>query len=118
MPTLLVVEDDPAIAEMFRNILLEERYGVFLASTTTDALSILSSYRVDLIIADLEPGLYADPSWKGVRQLRQAAPNIPLIVCTGHQQAAKVPPEHEGIGATLLKPFELDHLMELTTRFC
>jgi DNA-binding NtrC family response regulator len=118
MPNLLAYEDDASIAELFRDILTEEGYEVFMAVTLPNALAILSHHPIDLIIADLEPGPYSDTSWEGVRRLRRAAPNIPMIVCTGHHEAVKVPPEQEDIGATLLKPFELDHLLELVRRFC
>jgi CheY-like chemotaxis protein len=69
-------------------------------------------------MADLAPGPYADASWEGVRQVRRAAPTIPMIVCTGHSGAIQVPPEQEGFKAALLKPFELDQLLELITQFC
>jgi CheY-like chemotaxis protein len=118
MPTLLVVEDDATIAEMFALMLAVEGYEVRPASTTAEALAILSRYNVDLIMADLAPGPYADASWESVRQLQRAAPTIPMIVCTGHNEAAKVPPEQEGVDAILLKPFDLDHLLALIAQFC
>jgi CheY-like chemotaxis protein len=46
MPTLLVVEDDATIAEMFALMLSVEGYEVWPASTTADALAILSRYNV------------------------------------------------------------------------
>jgi DNA-binding NtrC family response regulator len=118
MPTVLVVEDDAALVEMFAFILSDEGYEVLTSLTLSDALASISNHRIDLIISDLVPGVYDTDSWEGVRQLRRAAPNIPMIVCTGHSQAVKLPPERERVQAYLAKPFDLDQLLELVRRFC
>jgi DNA-binding NtrC family response regulator len=118
MPTVLVVENDAALAELFAFILSDEGYDVLNALNLLDALTILPHHRVDLIINDLIYGLYFDSLWDRVRQVREMAPHIPMIVCTGHRRAVEVPLEREGIAAILPKPFELDQLLELVRRFC
>jgi DNA-binding response OmpR family regulator len=118
MATMLVVEDDAAIGELLTQILVLEGHEVLVARTSCQALSILLENRIDLIIADLEPGLYRDASWMGVRQLRQAAAYTSIIVCTGHKQASLVPLEQYSINAVLAKPFDLDQLIDLVAKYC
>jgi DNA-binding NtrC family response regulator len=118
MATMLVVEDDAAIGELLTELLVLEGHEVLVARTSCQALSLLSENGIDLIITDLEPGLYRDASWMGVRQLCQAAAYTSIIVCSGHKQASLVPLEQHSINAVLAKPFDIDHLTELIARFC
>src|SRR4051794_16010273 len=50
--TVLIVEDDPGIAELERNRLSEVGYRVLLAATAEEALGQLGGQRVDLILLD------------------------------------------------------------------
>ena len=104
---VLVVEDDPVIGELMAWVLAAEAHEATVVCTTTEAMSRIEGGNIDLIIADLEAGHYGDWIWQRITQLRRSAPRTPIIVCTGHSEAAKVLPAEHGVSAIILKPFEL-----------
>ncbi len=72
---VLVVEDEPDVAELLRYNLSKEGYDVLLASNGVDALRLVRQSRPDLILLDLRcpsstAGRYAGGS---SRTLRHAA---------------------------------------------
>ena len=79
---ILVVDDDPALREVLREILVSERYEVSLAEDGRDALAALYRERPDLIVTDLHmPGL---DGLELLRKLRRdlATCQIPVIFLT------------------------------------
>src|SRR5690606_23937872 len=58
MATILVVEDEYALAGLLRDMLQEEGYAVVLASNGSQALEQLAETRPDLILSDvMMPGM-------------------------------------------------------------
>lgn len=57
-PTLLLVDDEPAITDAIENSLLDEHYTIFKASCAAEALSVLELHPITVVIADQEmPGM-------------------------------------------------------------
>ena len=54
MPTLLVVEDSPAMAHMYREFLVKEPYDVTVAATWSEAKSVLEEATPDLMLLDVQ----------------------------------------------------------------
>ena len=60
-------------------------YSVLSARDATEALSLLSSQPVDLILADIKmPGING---LELIRQVHEFAPDLPCIVITGYGSA-------------------------------
>ncbi|MCJ8268847.1 MAG: response regulator, partial [Psychrosphaera sp.] len=51
--TILVVDDEPSLVELARNILTSQGYQVYCASDGEQALAILASHSVDLLLSDI-----------------------------------------------------------------
>ncbi len=105
--TILVVEDDPSIAEFLVWALSEAGFEVRSAPTIADALQALDGTSPDVVVADLllPDGLGSDL----VRQvrLRGNGDSVATVVVSAHPRA----PEHAaaaGADACLPKPFDLD----------
>ena len=78
MPRILVVEDDPSLAQ------LEASYSVVIASTGELAITALSDFNPDLVVLDLElPGGLS--GWDVLQVLREKA-HIPVLVTTSLTQ--------------------------------
>ena len=80
-PTVLFVDDDPNILRGFIRTLRNQPYDVLTARCADDALQILKSGRVDLIVADeFMPGMSGTElvSW-----IAENLPNVVRIVMTG-----------------------------------
>lgn len=57
-PTLLIVDDEPAIIDAIESSLFDEHYTIYKASCAAEALSVLERHSITVVIADHEmPGM-------------------------------------------------------------
>lgn len=111
---IMVVNDTQEILELFREILTDEGYEVFLYSYGIQDLAEVERVQPDLIILDHLIGGEA-VGWQMLQKLkmRRSTATIPVIVCTA---AVKAVQEMEGymkaknVGL-VLKPFDIDDLL-------
>jgi len=108
MPTVLVVDDEPAVRESLR-MLLKREYTVDTAESVDTALQAVTESVPDLILLDVvmpgRSGLDLLP------ELRELALEIPVVVLTATNTVA-VAVEAMKLGAAdfVTKPFELEAL--------
>jgi DNA-binding response OmpR family regulator len=111
--TVLVVEDDRAIAETIRMI-LEESYAVTLFETPCD---MPPGTGPSLVITDLlaRNGYDSAAAIRAVREVR-ARTGAPVLVLTAHG-AAKADGELAAVAnGVLTKPFQMDELLAVVER--
>ncbi len=107
---VLVVEDDPSVRLLIRDVLEEVGYAAIEASDGPEAIPILASdMPIDLMISDV--GL---PGMNG-RQLADTArlhrPDLPILFVTGYAENAAIRSGFLGTNmAMITKPFSLDDL--------
>ncbi|WP_310467708.1 response regulator [Sphingomonas sp.] len=105
MALLLVVEDNPGDARLLREMF--DAHGphsteLIHVSSMTEAESHLAKQDVDIILLDL--GLPDAQGLEAVRRAQIAAPHIPLVVLTGHDdETLAVEALHEGAQDYLMK---------------
>ncbi len=78
---ILVVDDDDASRELLRDYLSDAGYDVAVAADGGQACRLLSAFRADLVVTDLEM-----PVMDGlelIRWLRGATPSCPVVLVTG-----------------------------------
>ena len=115
MPTrIMVVNDTQEILDLFRDILTEEGYEVFLYSYAIQDLAEVKRIKPDLIILDHIIGGEA-VGWQMLQKLkmRRSTAKIPVVVCTAATNAVQ---EMEGYlkskdVSLVLKPFDIDDLL-------
>lgn len=113
---VLIVDDSIEMLEVLRRHLSAMNYQTFQATNVSDAVEILKSSAVDLLITDLQmPGI------NGMQLVKYAAerfPSIPILVITGFPSIAEaVDAINLGKIDYLTKPFtreELRHALEKT----
>ncbi len=115
METILVVEDKESMAQMLKDTLESEGYGVISAKDTTEGIRYLRENRIDLVLTDLKL-----PKKNGIEILRTSKEEnqlIPVIVMTafGSVETA-VKAMKEGAFDFITKPFDIDHLIMLIRR--
>lgn len=109
MLSILIVEDDPAVAEMLADMLAEEGYGTQTAGDGDLALFALSKQPFDLIITDLMM-----PRRDG-RALRAALANdpklraLPVILMTAAANLTAA--DRQSFAAVIAKPFRLETVL-------
>lgn len=111
--TILVVDDDPDIAEVLREVLASDGYRVLVASFVTSACDILAALRVGLVVTDAFPPDSSGDRWAPLRPLIDAAHEVPLILCSAHTPTLYADFATNGFAAYLPKPFHLDGLLAL-----
>jgi CheY-like chemotaxis protein len=118
---ILAVNDDPAILELFNELLTEEGYRVTLdvfARSTSEILADIRRLQPDLVIMDFIIGSEGS-GWQLLQAVRmdRRTRDIPVIVCTGAVRQIRELSEHlsEMHVETLLKPFDIDHLIEMVS---
>lgn len=113
MAHVLVIDDDPVIAELVQSVLEE---GGHRATAHAD-LDGVRPGAYDVVITDLLlPGSYSaadGAAW--VARVRERVPGTPVLVCTAHR-AASADAGDLGADAVLTKPFDVDMLLETVER--
>ena len=89
MPPLarvLVVDDEPDVAGMLEELLVDLGYGVTIALGGQEALGLVPAYRPDAVLLDLNmSGL---PGTQVLEQLLRVDPLLPVIIVTGNSDLA------------------------------
>jgi two-component system, OmpR family, response regulator len=109
---ILVVEDEPAIADFLQRGLTAEGYSVSTAADGTDAGRLARSGGVDLMILDLM--LPGRDGADVLAEVKEARPQLPVIVLTARTEIhSKVAVLDLGATDYVTKPFSFE---ELTAR--
>ncbi|MBW2270107.1 MAG: sigma-54-dependent Fis family transcriptional regulator [Deltaproteobacteria bacterium] len=107
--TVLVVDDEELYRRALERILKRVGYEVVTARDASEALAIVSSQPVDLVLSDVQmPGING---LELVRQLKDAVPDLPCIVITGYGSPEQsIESLKAGAFWYLEKPFDQGHL--------
>ena len=108
---ILVVDDDPLVADSIRRMLIFDGHQVELASTGEEALQLFSNKQFDLTLVDYEmPKMKGDQLAAAIKAL---APAQPVVMFTGYAEAVQSRLDGTGpVDAVLGKPFDLAALRQ------
>jgi DNA-binding NtrC family response regulator len=113
-PKIMVVDDEPAIAELLTRFLTKKNYGVTSFTSGKKALEHLKTNEVNLMVTDIDmPEMNGIELIKATKELK---PALPILVITG---TANLEARNEivtllGIGTNYIeKPFQLDRLEKI-----
>ncbi len=112
MPTLLIVDDEPAILHAFRRAFRGDALDVFTAETAADGLELARERRPDVVVLDVH--LPDRNGLEMLRQLRAIDARCPVIFISGRGDADDAI-EAMKLGAYdyLIKPLELKKVREV-----
>jgi CheY-like chemotaxis protein len=108
--SILVVDDNPSMATSLVDVLDVTGFQVYLANSGSEALAILQSHPVDVMLTDVRM-----PDMDGLalyRKTRQPYPRLITMLMTAYaadeiiQQGMK-----EGIKTILTKPLDISYLI-------
>lgn len=108
--TVLVIDDEPSVADALKVILSDSGYRVAVAMSGREALEKLGKRRFDLVITDVR---LPDISGLDVlRHLRRSHPGVLAIIITAHH-TPELAAESLSLGAVavLPKPFSPSDLL-------
>lgn len=113
-PTVLVVDDEPAILAMGRIILEREGYRVLTAEDGPAAVACFRAEPADAVVLDLNiPGL---GGWAVLAELRRLRPGARVVVSTGSATHDGPSGSREAPTAVLPKPFLPADLVAVVAR--
>ncbi len=106
---VLVVDDEELYRRALERILTRVGHNVLLARDASEAMGIVSSQPVDLVLCDIKmPGING---LELVRQIHDIEPDLPCIVITGYSSAENsIEALRAGAFWYLEKPFEQERL--------
>jgi two-component system, NtrC family, response regulator AtoC len=111
---ILIVEDDPDIAHVLMLILADEGYVVACAAGGTAALKLLETHAPACILLDTKMDSHPDGILDGhwfLQQLKQRGRWYPIIAMAATPSFLDES-VRQGCAAVLVKPFEMDELLE------
>lgn len=109
--TILVVEDDPKIRTLLRNVLEDEGAQVVEAETGAEVMRVMAEKTLDLVTLDLHLG--ADNGIDIARQIRTVS-QVPIIMVTGKDDVIdRIVGLEVGADDYITKPF---HVREVIAR--
>jgi two-component system, OmpR family, response regulator len=105
---ILLVEDEAAIAELLRRVLVRADYSVRIASDGRQALAALDADRPAVMLLDL---ILPDMSgFTVLEHMHQHQMSVPIVIITAnplHHESL----HHPGIMQVLIKPFRIEELL-------
>jgi len=115
MPTLLVVDDEPAIQHAFQRAFRERAITLRAAGTAAEAIAAFERDRPDVVVLDIHL-----PDATGLdtfHRIRGIDARVPIILITGHGTTdLAIEAMKGGAFDYLLKPLELADLRDLIDR--
>ncbi|HTV54786.1 MAG TPA: sigma-54 dependent transcriptional regulator [Terriglobia bacterium] len=108
--TILIVDDEERQREIYRDILLDEGYGVETAASGEIALRILRQKRCDLVLTDLN--LTGMTGIQLLSAIQQADATVAVVLITGYPSIqSAIEATKKGVYTYLEKPVDRDKLL-------
>ena len=114
-PTVLVVDDEEAIQELFKMFLKKSGFSRQVVGNGKDALTALNKQKFDLVFLDLQlPDITGDEIYAVARE---RYPDLPIVIITGYPDSQMLDNIlRYGPVTVLKKPLQLEQLQQ-TLRF-
>ncbi|MEH6472676.1 MAG: sigma 54-interacting transcriptional regulator [Halopseudomonas sp.] len=109
-PSLLVVDDDPSLLRLLVLRLEAEKYQVATAANGQQALQVLRSQEIDLVISDLR--MDTMDGMELFEQVQHYFPGLPVIILTAQGSIPEaVAATQQGVFGFLTKPIDKKELL-------
>jgi two-component system nitrogen regulation response regulator NtrX len=113
MSTILIIDDEPGVRSVLKDILEDEKYQVFTAGDGYSGLALMEKETIDLVILDVWM-----PNMGGVdvlKKIKETYPLVEVIMISGHANIdLAVKAVKLGAFDFLEKPLSLDRVLTLT----
>ncbi|MGE0776093.1 MAG: response regulator transcription factor, partial [Sphingomonadaceae bacterium] len=106
---ILIIDDEPAIAQTLKPVLTAQNYSVTTAATAADALRRARQTAYEVALLDL--GLPDADGKEIIANLRALSCRSIIVLSARHQESEKIAALDGGADDYLNKPFSIDELL-------
>lgn len=111
MTNVLIVDDDPSVADVLSEIVTTYGYQATLAASAKEAASLLAKGGIDLILLDLSMPEITGDQFLGF--IRKHGFRVPVVVVSGQVEADREAElRSAGISGVVHKPFEVAEVID------
>ena len=112
MPSrILIVDDEPAVADLIEAVLVGEGYTVAIARDGAQGLLLARDWRPDLILPErMLPGVDGGTAIRRLKSDPETA-EIPIVAMSAGRTIRRQSEELSDADAALAKPFDIDALL-------
>jgi len=115
-PTVLIVEDDPALRDALSATVELAGFGVKSACDGMQALQMLESQPVQLVVSDVQ--MDGMDGYALLQKVKASMPELPVVLMTAYGTIQKaVEAMRAGAADYLVKPFDAEALVEMLRRY-
>jgi CheY-like chemotaxis protein len=116
-PYVLVVDDDPDIRSVIKDVLVGEGYSVVTAPNGAAALDILKASSPRLILLDLTMPIMGGAEFRRIQLEDLDLAAVPTVVMTARRDPG-IQVSGLSVRACLAKPIQLDDLLRIVAHYC
>jgi DNA-binding NtrC family response regulator len=118
--SILIVDDEPAMLNVYKKILEEEGYCVKTASSRTEALEILGTFTPRILFLDCRMGGMTNALFKQeVEKIQGPQPQTRLIGFSSYSEHSTFAREMQALlGEFFEKPDDIDEFLNLVRQLC
>ena len=107
---ILIVDDNEAVQEIIRDILVERDHNVRLASTVDEAVEKIKSFEPDVVMLDSWVG--EEDGMRVISRSKEEAPNLDLRVILIKTASEVAPTDNHYIKGWVNKPFKSSDILD------
>ena len=117
MPTILLIDDEPAIQHAFRKAFHPPQFDTITARTAVEGLRLLVADRPDVVVLDVH--LPDADGLQAFDRVKETNVRVPVVLITGHGTTdLAIEAMKRGAFDYLLKPLRYEQLKEIIERAC
>jgi two-component system response regulator AtoC len=114
-PSILLVDDEVRLGEVVAAALQARDFDTLLASSVSEALALISSERVDVVVSDMR--MRGQSGRELLAFIKRERPDLPVIIMTAYASVrSAVDIVKEGAFDYIAKPFEIDDMVATIDR--
>ncbi len=113
---ILLLENDPSLRDLFRDVLAEHGHGVQVCSSPIHVRTLADEESGSVAVVDAWGASQQALSEEECREIRELARTVPTIMVTGRTWAETVRAEDLGLVAIVRKPLDVFALGDLVAQ--
>jgi DNA-binding NtrC family response regulator len=112
---ILLIDDDPGVSEVIGLLLEREGYGVERAATLKQAITLVETAEIDLVVTDLK--LPDGTGLDVIALIRGRDPGLPIVMITSYSSMeSAIAALRAGAVDYVIKPFNNDEFLRAVAR--